>query len=62
MRKADIIAEENIEKAYIVMAKIVRNYGDKYMPIFERIHQEREALKAKQDLKGIALRVAQNMA
>ncbi|WP_168732718.1 hypothetical protein [Flavobacterium supellecticarium] len=53
------MTEENIEKAYIIMAKIVRDYGEKYMPIFERMHEIREAHKSNRDLKNIALLVAQ---
>lgn len=54
----DIVNELNIEKAYIMMARIVRDYGDKYMPVFQRIHDIRNTYKAKQDLKNIALQIA----
>ena len=50
---------ENIERAYIIMARIVRDYGDKYMPIFQRMHEIRKAHKSNQDLKNIALQIAQ---
>ncbi|WP_306565365.1 hypothetical protein [Flavobacterium lindanitolerans] len=60
MRKPNVMTEENIEKAYIIMAKIVRDYGDKYMPIFQRMHEIREAHKSKLDLKNIALQIARN--
>ncbi|MBU7569300.1 MAG: hypothetical protein KAF41_01485 [Flavobacterium sp.] len=60
MSKQDIMTIENIERAYIIMAKIVRDYGDKYIPVFQRMHEIREAYKAKQDMKNIALQIAQN--
>jgi len=61
LKKEFTVTDENIEKAYIIMAQIIQKYGDKYLPIFKRIHEEREARKANQDLKNIALQVASNM-
>lgn len=61
MCKEQIVTDEMLEKAYSIMAKIIRDHGDKYLPIFKRLHEERELRKAKQDLKNIALQVAQNM-
>lgn len=58
MRNNEVLKEENLEKAYIMMARIVRDYGDKYMPIFQRVHDIRNTYKAKQDLKNIALQIA----
>ncbi|MCY1245539.1 hypothetical protein D9M72_586980 [compost metagenome] len=60
MRKSNVITDESIEKAYSIMAKIVVNYGDKYLPVFQRMHEIREEYKAKQDMKNIALQIAQN--
>lgn len=59
MRKSNVITEESIEKAYSVMAKIVVNYGDKYLPVFERMHEIKEAYQSKQNLKNLALQVVQ---
>jgi len=50
-----------LEQAYTIMAKIVRDHGDVYLPIFKRLHEEREARKARQDLRNIALQVARDM-
>lgn len=61
MLQTNHVTDEEIETAYIIMAKIIRDYGDKYLPIFKRIHEERELRKANQGLKNIALQVAQNM-
>ncbi|OJV55784.1 MAG: hypothetical protein BGO31_16955 [Bacteroidetes bacterium 43-16] len=60
MKKEVIVTDENIEQAYIIMANIVRNYGDKYLTIFKRIHDEREVRKANQELRNIALQVSSN--
>jgi len=56
--KKSIIHMQDIEKAYIMMARIVRDYGDKYMPVFQRVHDIRNTYKAIQDLKNIALQIA----
>lgn len=60
MKKENIVTDEKIEQAYVIMAQVVRNYGDKYLPLFKRIHDEREERKANQDLRNIALLVASN--
>lgn len=56
-----LVTDEDLEAAYKIMAMIVRNYGDKYLPVFKRIHEEREFRKAQQSLKNIALQIAQDM-
>ena len=56
----EIVTDEELEKPYKIIAKIVRDYGDKYLPIFQRIHDEVERRKANQGLKDIALQIAQN--
>jgi hypothetical protein len=61
MGKKNVVTDEKLEEAYQVIARIVRDYGEKYLPIFKRLHEEREIRKASQDLKDIALQVAQNM-
>lgn len=58
MAKVIVVTDENMEAAYVIMAKIIRDHGDKYLPIFKRIHEERELRKANQDLRNIALQVA----
>lgn len=61
MESTTTVTDEDIEAAYKIMAMIVRNYGDKYLPVFKRIHEEREFRKAQSDLKDIALQIAQDM-
>lgn len=53
-----IINEQNIEKSYVIIARIIRDYGDDYLPIFERIHEIREGYKSNQNLKNMALQIA----
>jgi pimeloyl-CoA synthetase len=60
MQKEKAISNEQIEKAYEIIARIIRDYGDVYLPIFKRLHEEKEARKAKGDLRNIALQIAQN--
>jgi len=56
------VTDDMIERTYQIMAVIIRDHGDKYLPIFKRLHEERERRKATQDLKNIALQVAQKSA
>ena len=48
----------DLERAYIIAAEIVQRYGDTYLPIFERLHIEMQKLRQKQDLKDIAMNIA----
>lgn len=59
--KQRTVSDEDVAKAYKIMAGIVRDHGDKYLPVFQRLHDEMEARKAKQGLKDIALQIAQDM-
>lgn len=61
MEQSVFVTDETIETAYRIMAVIIRDYGDKYLPVFKRIHEERELRKAQDSLKNIALQIAQNM-
>lgn len=58
-QKEKTVTDEQVDKAYGIMARIVRDYGDAYLPIFKRLHEEREARKAKGDLRNIALQIAE---
>jgi hypothetical protein len=61
MSKDKVVTDEMLEMAYRIMAGIINTYGEKYLPIFKRLHEEREARKASQDLKNIALQIAQSV-
>ena len=58
MRKKIVATDEAVEEAYKIMARIVRDYGEKYLPVFKRLHDEHEERKAKRDLTNIALKIA----
>lgn len=55
------VTDAEIEKCYSIIAKIIRDYGDVYLPIFQRVHEEREKRKLMEDMKSIALRVAASL-
>jgi hypothetical protein len=48
---------DDLEECYLKMARIVKDFGDQYLPIFERLHQEMEQRKMQQDMKAIALKL-----
>lgn len=50
---------ELIEQAYRTSAYLVKNYGDKYLPLFERIDSELERKKAHIRLKQRALEITE---
>lgn len=56
------VTDDMIEKAYRIMARIIRDHGDKYLPIFKRLHEERARRQASHDLKNIALQIACDLA
>ncbi len=47
-----------LEEAYKIAAVIVKRYGEKYLPVFKRMHDEIEQAKADNSFKQIALQVA----
>lgn len=55
------LTDERLNEAYEIMAGIVRDLGDEYLPVFKRLHEEIEKRKAAGNLKDIALQVAQKM-
>lgn len=56
--KQRTVSDEDLAKAYKIMAKVIRDHGDKYLPVFQRLHEEMETRKSKQGLKDIALQIA----
>lgn len=52
------VTDEMLEESYITMAKIVKYYGEDYLPIFERLHEERKSRKKKNALLNTALKVS----
>lgn len=57
-KTASEITLDDIIDAYAVIARIVTIYGDKYLPIFERLHREIEEHKMKNKMLNIARNVA----
>jgi len=51
---------KSLKKAYIQAATIVSLYGDKYLPIFERLEKEYRARKKQRDALSRAIEIAQS--
>jgi hypothetical protein len=58
---SNIVTDEELEECYHIMARIIRDHGDVYLPIFKRLHEERELRRKNNDLKSIALRIADEL-
>ena len=54
------VTDEMIDEAYLIAARLVRDRGSKYLPIFERMQQEKEHRMKSRDLMQQALEVAIN--
>lgn len=52
------ITDALLEEAYVTMALIVKQHGEHYLPIFERLHNEITERQKKSDLLSVALSVA----
>ena len=57
MQAHTTVTNEMLDAAYIIIARIITEHGDKYLPIFKRLHEEKQQRKADADLKAIALQV-----
>jgi len=55
MEREILLTDEKFNAAYLIIAEIVAKHGDKYLPIFKRLHEEKLQRKANADLKAIAL-------
>lgn len=62
MTKTTIVTDAMLDDAYTIMAAIIRDHGEKYLPIFKRLHEEKLRRQANSDLKNIALQIAQKKA
>ena len=54
------INEETLSHCLITLAHVVKEHGDDYLPIFERIKNELDDYRHSQSLKDIALNIAEN--
>ena len=52
------ITQERLQQSYQIAASVVKEYGDIYLKIFERMHNEMEEIEIKQSLLDTALKVA----
>lgn len=52
------IAYSYLKAAYVQAAKVVAEYGDTYLPIFERLERELKELEKKQSSIDRALKIA----
>lgn len=52
------ITDELIEECYKTAAQVVKQHGEAYLPIFERMHMEREKRIKNRSLMQMALEVA----
>lgn len=51
------LTPKQIKKAYYIAAEIVSRFGDPYLPLFKRLHDEVQRINEIQDLKAIAIGV-----
>jgi hypothetical protein len=54
------ISLEDIQRAYGIAARVIKDFGDVYLPIFQRLHEELAERKKQLDMKAVALSVADN--
>ncbi len=54
------ITLELLEECYYSIARIIEKYGDVYLPLFIRLHNEIEKMKDDNKMKKLALEIAQN--
>jgi hypothetical protein len=52
------VSMEELEEAYTIMAGIIRKKGEKFLPVFKRLHEEVLQRRANQSLVDIALQIA----
>jgi len=52
------VSDQVLLESYIVMAEIVQHYGEQYLPIFERLHEEIDSRQKKRELLDAALKAA----
>jgi len=57
-RMSHNISIEQLEKGVKIIARVVALYGEKYLPLFERMHSELLTAKQQQDKKILALKLA----
>ncbi len=61
MYNSKTVTDGMLEDAYRIIARIVRDQGELYLPIFKRLHEERQLRHANKDLASVAKAIADNM-
>jgi hypothetical protein len=56
------VTTEELQRAVKIAARIVAMYGDPYLPIFNRLHDELMKRKESSDAKAVALNLAKQYA
>lgn len=59
MKQTKRLTDENLQAAYKIIAGIVRQHGETYLPVFKRIHEEVELRKKQNDLLSLAIQIAE---
>ncbi len=52
------VTDSMLQESYVIMAEIVKVYGEQYLPIFERLHEEIDSRQKKEKLLAAALKVS----
>lgn len=50
------VSDQMLQDCYVVMADIVNRYGEEYLPIFQRLHEEIESRRMTKELLDAALK------
>ena len=54
------VTDDLLEECYVMIARIVKQHGEEYLPIFERLHTEIEERKSRKKLIELAHNVSEN--
>ena len=57
MKNDETLTSEKFNEAYLIIAGIVTEHGDKYLPVFKRMHEEKLKRQADDELKAIAIAI-----
>ena len=58
---SETVSDDELKKAYETAALVVTKYGDKYLPIFERLEREYEARMQNKKAMDRAKAITQNL-
>jgi hypothetical protein len=54
------ITEETLKIHLTDLANIIEDHGDKYLPVFERVHNELKSFQKQNELREFARRISTN--